>query len=54
VFDTVYNGFATDELYFVRIAIVIVIFLINALSNQFNHDFGGPPWSKRGRKTAEQ
>ncbi|CAE6412251.1 unnamed protein product [Rhizoctonia solani] len=36
VFDTVYNGFATDELYF------------------FNHDFGGPPWSNRGRKSAEK
>ncbi|KAF8755118.1 Alpha beta-hydrolase [Rhizoctonia solani] len=36
VFDTVYNGFATDELYF------------------FNHDFGGPPWSRRGREAAEK
>ncbi|KAG8769695.1 hypothetical protein FRC12_004800 [Ceratobasidium sp. 428] len=36
VFDTVYNGFATDELYF------------------FNHDFGGPPWDARSRKTAEK
>ncbi|QRV92327.1 Prolyl oligopeptidase family [Ceratobasidium sp. AG-Ba] len=36
VFDTVYNGFATDELYF------------------FNHDFGGPPWDAKSRKTAEK
>jgi dipeptidyl aminopeptidase/acylaminoacyl peptidase len=36
VFEAVYNGFATDELYF------------------FNHDFGGPPWEEKSRKTAEK
>ncbi|KAF8583105.1 alpha/beta-hydrolase [Ramaria rubella] len=36
VFDTRYNGFSTEELYF------------------FNHDYGGTPWSSKGKVLSEK
>ncbi|KAF8530893.1 alpha/beta-hydrolase [Gautieria morchelliformis] len=36
VFDTRYNGFSTEELFF------------------FNHEFGGEPWSKKGKILSEK
>lgn len=47
VFDARYNGYATDELFFVRELQhgFHPFSLIKKL--QFNHDFGGPPWSSK-------
>jgi hypothetical protein len=53
VFDTIYNGFSTDELYFVRVFIFNHSIALQSFE-QFNHDFGGPPWERKSRETAEK
>ena len=53
VFDSHYNGYSTDELFFVGSLLETMALLLIVLS-QFNHDFGGQPWTKNTQELTKK
>ena len=52
VFDARYNGYSTDELFFVRVTTFIVLLKQNKINHtliQFNHEWGGRPWDAEAK-----
>ena len=50
VFDARYNGYSTDELFFVSGPSLYYGLLIHTYLIQFNHEWGGRPWDDEAQE----
>ena len=56
VFDSNYNGYSTDELFFVCYLAVGKLHQVYSLviPIQFNHEWGGRPWDNKSKALSEK